>query len=268
MNYDQRLSHNKIKKLYKDIASKKSDIPCSRKLLPYINKILGKMKAAIPYITRNYITHKIFYEIATLIEYAAKNTNMHCELNDDQLGYMQGILNVIHSIFKDFVYEDSKKEFTDSTIMKIESIGLVLSRNTTHISGKNLDNSLWKNRMIFKNYDHLFKIVDMIDKEAESMIKRGLTKDNFNSFMEYLEYTNVLDYQGLEKITEEDKFNNILMFLNGKKKLVPHYLPKLSHYSLEELSFKKDYVLEENEFFGSIYSPPIYLEEKKENESS
>lgn len=224
-------------------------VRCAKEIEPFIKKYYKKFRKQNfkkDSITNSKVDAEL-RDITDILYNLALNTIECTTLEDRELKALESIFNLIYKWFDDVT---QKGIFHDRT--KFRCIEKILEENRIRLNPylERLNYDEIKPKMLFEDYEDLYKVIKRIDEEWEDLLKRGFKISVFDDFE-----TSTRHARFSNKKSREEKFMLFMRLLDGELKFMPVY-SKVGYEIVPKWKTKK--IIRDNNMY-----PEYCLEEKE-----
>ncbi len=252
MTAEQKYYTEKLKKLYKDTISKKSNRPCSRDIIPSLKMFFEKGKAAILYLDSN---HEDVYKLAESVSFFAQTTHISYCLTDEYKSTIDNIMNKFHDLLNQ-IFNQEMVDIKFLIYRKLVWLNIILKEN---VNFPVVPTRRWDYEIIFKDYDNIFYIINVINNDFEDMVKKGVNEDMVKAYMNYAR-------SETKRCHNEncilDEFKNLFVFCGVK--LIPVYQKQFLHYTPIRTGANENYIVLEPDSTEYVFSTECPKDDKEE----
>lgn len=193
--------------------------PCNLELIPMIQELYIKI------ITTEIDWNGSFpcWHLENLLKianYVAKNTRNYERLSSEDSDSIQKIFGELDTLYDEALTVNSQEKSSELSD-KITCITEVICKNMVgmHDTEEEHDEN-WRDGMIFRSYENLWKVVHRINTEWDELRLRGFSLHSvFYPFRDAFTYSREIDAE----MSEKEKFQTFMDILDGKMKFIPVY---------------------------------------------
>lgn len=158
----------------------------------------------------------------------AKNTRNYERMSEEDVKVFQKIFEEFDALYAEALKPTSQSsEYNLSR--KISCISAIAYKNHVGMYDSEEEHTYWRDGMLFRNYENLWKVMHRVNTEWDELCSRGFSLQLFYDFWNVFEY----DRRRGEEMSEEEKIKAFMALLDGKMKFVPVY-----RHAYEPLGFK------------------------------
>ncbi len=216
--------------------------PYAEEIKPMLKAFLEKCMSAEANWEDDDIVCVHVQNITLVAHNLADNTRTYEKISDEDVQVFQKIFYELNELLEEALNLTSQHK--GYLIEKIMCIDRIAYNNHANIYSSRRQNESWRESMVFKNYENLWKMIHRVNTKWDELCSRGFSIRVVNDF-----------YNSLNKeMSEEEKINTFMLLLDGKMKFIPVY-----RHEYTPLGFK----IVDNDFDDEI----IYASDTKYNKS-
>ena len=256
---------------------------CAEEIQPMLKAFLKKvMSADVDWNSAKNVCWNI-ESITKAVQYLAENTRNYQKMSDEDLEAFKKIFEEIYALYDETL---KKKDQGENITNKISCISEIANKNKVGMHDSPISHEDWRDGMIFRNYENLWKVIHRVNTEWDELCSRGFSVNVFYEFWEAFKYDKASSKErpkeGMtkkemaekkmseKKMSEEEKGEFIRALLDDDMKFVYEFWEafKCEKVSSEEMSGKEMTEEEKIEFFmalldGKMKFVPVYQHEYK-----
>lgn len=195
--------------------------PCAEEIRPMIETFFKKsMKAKVKWDGSSVCWH--IESITEIVKHLAENTRNYEKLSTEDVTSLKKIfdeLDALHSEALELNSQSRDRADRANLSSKISCISEIVCKNVVGMHDSEEQHDNYHDGMIFQSYEDLWKVVHRVNIEWDELCRRGFSLRVFYDYWEYFKYARS---KGCEK-SEEEKLEDFMAILDGKKMFVPIY---------------------------------------------
>lgn len=178
--------------------------------------------------------------ITEAAQHLAVNTRNYEKMSNKDVTVFQKIFEELNALYDEILKLNPQSRYKNYLSDKISCISEIACKNYVGMHDSKEEHEHWRDRMIFQDYESLWKVIHRVNTEWDELCSRGFSRRVFYYFWDVFKY----DRHRGEEMSEEEKIKTFMALLDGKMKFILVY-----RYEYKPLGFK----VVDNDFDDEIF---------------
>lgn len=236
---------NRIRFRYKETALRGRVAPCASEISSCVDDFFYMVlhdDDVYPYLYEDYEFCWKIESICEAVMNIALSTRKGESLNNEEVFALKQMIEELGRLYKECVRSRIESTVEDKEFVKMMNcVCEIIEENMKHITNSKRDIHNYRNEMLFKRYEDLWRVIDRIIYQWDELCEKGFSIEVFYNFVRSYKYEKK---HGI-LWSDNETINKFMGILNGTLKFVPAYEMRFAYSKIVDKDAEDKVILKQ-----------------------